>query len=227
MIETLAFYKCIENAINTTKIQPLTKQEIAFEISSIVNELYAKLDAHYRDFIVDKIKDEIKYQVVESDGRQDFTKNLTSHELDIHKLLEAGYANILVEMIDGTFSLRITKKGEPLVHEDKNPHEQILEHDRKKARLLDPADPFLIEVGISDKNGIIKPTRQDKYIQVEEFLRILVPTIEDAIKSGKGIPVVIVNFIAMLELSREALVEITQAEPYAPIYVRLAYTPVA
>jgi len=50
---------------------------------------------------------------------------------------------------------------------------------------------------------------------------------EDAIKSGKGIPVVIVNFIAMLELSREALVEITQAEPYAPIYVRLAYTPVA
>lgn len=50
---------------------------------------------------------------------------------------------------------------------------------------------------------------------------------EEAIKSGKGIPVVIVNFIAMLELSREALVEITQAEPYAPIYVRLAYTPVA
>ncbi|MDH6422070.1 segregation and condensation protein A [Polynucleobacter sphagniphilus] len=50
---------------------------------------------------------------------------------------------------------------------------------------------------------------------------------EEAIKSGKGVPVVIVNFIAMLELSREALVEITQAEPYAPIYVRLAYTPSA
>ena len=50
---------------------------------------------------------------------------------------------------------------------------------------------------------------------------------EDAIKSGGGVSVVIVNFIAMLELSREALVEITQAEPYAPIYVRLAYTPVA
>jgi segregation and condensation protein A len=50
---------------------------------------------------------------------------------------------------------------------------------------------------------------------------------EDAIASGNGVPVVIVNFIAMLELSREALVEITQAEPYAPIYVRLAYTPSA
>ena len=42
---------------------------------------------------------------------------------------------------------------------------------------------------------------------------------------SRGVPVVIVNFIAMLELSREALIEITQAEPYAPIYVRLAYSP--
>jgi len=41
----------------------------------------------------------------------------------------------------------------------------------------------------------------------------------------RGVPVVVVNFIAMLELSRESLIEITQAEPYAPIYVRLAYSP--
>jgi len=39
------------------------------------------------------------------------------------------------------------------------------------------------------------------------------------------VPTVIVNFIAMLELSRESLLEITQAEPFAPIYVRLAYSP--
>ncbi len=38
-------------------------------------------------------------------------------------------------------------------------------------------------------------------------------------------PVLVVNFIAMLELSRESLIEITQAEPFAPIYVRLAYAP--
>jgi segregation and condensation protein A len=39
-----------------------------------------------------------------------------------------------------------------------------------------------------------------------------------------GVPVVVVTFIAMLELSRENLVELTQAEAFAPIYVRLAYT---
>ncbi len=40
-----------------------------------------------------------------------------------------------------------------------------------------------------------------------------------------GVPTVVVTFVALLELARESLVEITQAEPYAPIYVRLAYLP--
>ena len=67
---------------------------------------------------------------------------------------------------------------------------------------------------------ILRRLQSTRFIEFGELF-------EDAIKSGEGIPVVIVNFIAMLELSREALIEITQAEPYAPIYVRLAYTPVA
>ncbi|MFZ4472416.1 MAG: segregation/condensation protein A, partial [Limnohabitans sp.] len=33
------------------------------------------------------------------------------------------------------------------------------------------------------------------------------------------------TFLALLELAKESLVDITQAEAYAPIYVRLAYTP--
>jgi segregation and condensation protein A len=35
----------------------------------------------------------------------------------------------------------------------------------------------------------------------------------------------VVTFIALLELSRESLVEVTQAEAFAPIYVRLAFQP--
>ena len=42
---------------------------------------------------------------------------------------------------------------------------------------------------------------------------------------AKGVPVLVVTFIALLELAKETLIEITQAEAYAPIYVRLAYTP--
>ncbi len=41
----------------------------------------------------------------------------------------------------------------------------------------------------------------------------------------RGAPVLVVTFIAMLELAKETLIELTQAEAFAPIYVRLAYTP--
>ncbi len=48
---------------------------------------------------------------------------------------------------------------------------------------------------------------------------------EDLFDVARGQPVVVVTFIALLELAREHLLEITQAEAFAPIYVRLAYQP--
>ena len=47
----------------------------------------------------------------------------------------------------------------------------------------------------------------------------------DLFDAAGGVPVVVVNFVALLELAKETLIEITQAEPFAPIYVRLAYSP--
>jgi len=46
---------------------------------------------------------------------------------------------------------------------------------------------------------------------------------EDLFDPHRGVPVLVVTFIALLELSREHLLEVTQAEAFAPIYVRLAY----
>ena len=48
---------------------------------------------------------------------------------------------------------------------------------------------------------------------------------QDLFDPARGIGVLVVTFIALLELSRESLLEVTQAEAFAPIYVRLAYTP--
>ena len=47
---------------------------------------------------------------------------------------------------------------------------------------------------------------------------------EDLFDVQLGLPVLVVTFIAMLELAKETLIEITQAEAYAPIYVRLAFS---
>ena len=48
---------------------------------------------------------------------------------------------------------------------------------------------------------------------------------QELFQSEKGLPHAVVTFIALLELSKESLVELTQAECYAPIYVRLSFTP--
>jgi segregation and condensation protein A len=48
----------------------------------------------------------------------------------------------------------------------------------------------------------------------------------DLFDVSRGMRVLVVTFIAMLELAKEGLLDITQADAYAPIYVRLAYTPV-
>jgi segregation and condensation protein A len=48
---------------------------------------------------------------------------------------------------------------------------------------------------------------------------------QDLFDTRRGTTHAVVTFIALLELTREGLLQITQAEPYAPLYVRLAYTP--
>ena len=131
------------------------------------------------------LKEVITLQISQNDGRITTTKNVLPIEFPAREYLEMGYANILVEHTSGALSIRITKKGEAQVHEEKGSREQNLDHDRKKARLLDSADPFLIEVGISDEKGRIKPSRSDKYLQVEEFLRLLVPTLNSAIEANQ------------------------------------------
>ena len=63
-------------------------------------------------------------------------------------------------------------------------------------------------------SGILRRLQSAKFV---EFADLFDPS--------KGAPVLVVNFIALLELAKETLIEITQAEAFAPIYVRLAYSP--
>jgi segregation and condensation protein A len=61
---------------------------------------------------------------------------------------------------------------------------------------------------------VLKKLQGRKFVEFEQLFDV-----------NKGVPVLIVTFIATLELAKETLIELTQAEAYAPIYVRLAYQP--
>lgn len=75
-------------------------------------------------------------------------------------------------------------------------------------------------------------TREE--LSVREHMSIVLRTLqgrkflefEQLFDTTRGMPVLVVTFIALLELTKEGLLDITQAEAYAPLYVRLAYTPV-
>ncbi len=61
--------------------------------------------------------------------------------------------------------------------------------------------------------------RQLNNVRFVEFGELFMARINE----GATVAVVVVYFLALLELARESLLDITQAEPYAPIYVRLSY----
>ncbi|MNU05854.1 segregation and condensation protein A [compost metagenome] len=63
-------------------------------------------------------------------------------------------------------------------------------------------------------SSILRHLQSSRFVEFSELFDI-----------AGGVPVVVVNFVALLELAKETLIEITQAEPFAPIYVRLAYSP--
>ncbi len=132
-----------------------------------------------------EIKGTVQLQRSHNDGRATTVKNLIPNPEAVLTLLRSGYANILVDHTGGSMTVRISKSGDAHVHYEKKELEQDLSHDKKKARLLDPSDPFLLEVGISDHKGGIKPSKQDKYLQVEEFLRLLVPALNAAVEAGQ------------------------------------------
>jgi segregation and condensation protein A len=67
-------------------------------------------------------------------------------------------------------------------------------------------------------------------LSVREYMSSMLRRLKDArvlefgelFEPARGVSVLIVTLLALLELARELLVEITQSEPYAPIYVKLA-----
>ena len=168
-------------------------QELQDAISSSDHLVRAVLSGRRRNMQPDheridlrpvQLKEGLAIQVSYSDGRQMTSKNFSPAELPFLELARSGYANILIENEGESLSLRISKKGVPLMSRSKNAAVRDVSHDRAKKRLLDSSDPFLREVGIADAHGAIKPSKMDKYKQVEEFLRLLIPTLMDAIKAG-------------------------------------------
>lgn len=105
----------------------------------------------------------------------------------VDDLLDVPFGSWHVETTTETHQLRVTKRLEAVVHTTPRTEEVVADrsHDREKERLLPVDDPLFRALGLSDESGRIKPSRQAKYRQVEDFLRILDTTVTEAIGKGR------------------------------------------
>ncbi len=84
----------------------------------------------------------------------------------------------------------------------------------KRARLVQHHHISREELSVREHMSIVLRHLQGrKFVEFEHLFDI-----------AKGPQVLVVTFLALLELAKETLIEITQAESFAPIYVRLAYS---
>jgi SAM-dependent methyltransferase len=144
---------------------------------------YQRVEVRYVD-----LKGGRHLQITEYDERQAHTRNAQvgqDVERAVEGLLAVPYGNWHVETTAETLRLRYTKKGKSVLHRQDDAREQHTEHDRVKQRALDPTAPFLIELGISDHLGRVKPSRQSKYKQIDEFCKQLAPALDEAFAAGR------------------------------------------
>ena len=135
------------------------------------------------------IKDEIKWQIVSNNGKQDITKNVAA-DFNFIGLLSSGYANLQVDTQSESYQVRISKKEEALVSISKVKLDRDLSHDRQKQRMLPESNQVFKALEMSDLLGRIKPSKMDKYKQVDEFLRLISQTLATDLTNQDQISVV-------------------------------------
>ncbi len=135
------------------------------------------------------LKDGLSLQIVSSDGKKDFTKNVAA-DFDFAQLLNSGYANLLVDTETESFQVKVSKKDEALLSVSKVKLSRELSHDRQKQRMLAEGNQVFKALDMTDILGRIKPSKMDKYKQVDEFLRLINQTLDSQLLPKDEINVV-------------------------------------
>lgn len=124
------------------------------------------------------LKDGRCLQVVERTQTTATTRNVEPGAAAeaVDALLALPFGNWHVESAASVVQLRVTKRGEALMHRTATSRREVAPrgHDRVKERLLDADDPLFDVLGAD----------ADKRRQVDAFLRLLAPTLKRAASAG-------------------------------------------
>ncbi len=114
------------------------------------------------------------------DKKVNTTRNYAGDEIEnrLDDLLAMPFRQFHLQSTAGDLHVRITKKKKALIKRSKpsRPNAQpLLLHNRVKRHPLpaDTPDSFLQAVGIMDRSGRVRPTKQGKFRQINEFLKLM------------------------------------------------------
>ncbi|WP_327031732.1 SAM-dependent methyltransferase [Micromonospora ureilytica] len=105
------------------------------------------------------------------------TRNYPTADAVVDELADVPFRNAHVELRSTTIEARVTKRGKLLVSRRSEANIQSLAHDRLRDRPIPEDAAFLEVLGVSH-DGVVKPTAQRKYRQINEFIRILDSTLK-------------------------------------------------
>jgi len=109
--------------------------------------------------------------------RRDEVKNYdASQMLDILKeMLPNRFLNAVLFTVSEDITLLVSSKGKATIQTKKvqECREQNLDHDKQKARLVNPANPWWYQLGLTTREGKITADMQHKFKQIYKYAEIV------------------------------------------------------
>lgn len=108
---------------------------------------------------------------------RDETKNILPEALaeTVSSLLNAGFRSARIFTTEADWQLELSAKGSAKLSKSAPTQNDspIQSHDRQKNRLIDQSSPWLMALGVTDKQGNIRERMAAKWTQINRFLEIL------------------------------------------------------
>jgi SAM-dependent methyltransferase len=124
------------------------------------------------------IKNELKYQLTYHFAKKTTNENLSAADAKqkLKDLMQNAFRQALIHSKEADYQVLISKKEKVTILKKKATKPLVeLSHNRKKRYLLEEGKPvpFLIELGVMNKEGKVLAKKYDKFKQINRFLEMI------------------------------------------------------
>ena len=123
------------------------------------------------------IKEKRLYAFTYHYERRDEVKNYDAVQMleMLKEMLPVRFLNAVLFTVDEDITLLVSAKGKATIQTKKvqECREQNLEHDKQKVRLINPANPWWYQLGLTTREGKITADMQHKFKQIYKYAEIV------------------------------------------------------